>query len=553
MEMFCYQCEQTRQGVACIERSVCGKSPETAALQDLLVHAAKGVSMYASRAAKLGKRDAAVDRFVIEALFVTVTNVDFDEDSVAEHLQGAVKARDAAKSLYEAACQEAGQQPEQLNGATNWKPAEEREGLLRQGRAVAITTRRDTLGEDVTGLQELVMYGLKGTAAYLDHAVVLGKDAPELYAIIHDAMDFLTNEAPTVDELLGWALKVGELNLKVMELLDDANTGMYGQPEPTEARITPVKGKAILVSGHDLHDLAELLKQTEGKGVNVYTHGEMLPCLSYPELKKYDHFVGHFGGAWQDQKREFAEFPGAILMTTNCIVQPAPAYQERIFTTGLVKWPGVNHVGPDKDFTPVIESALAAEGFTEDEPEKKIIIGFGHNAVLGVADKVIEAVKGGAIRHFFLVGGCDGYELGRNYYTDFAEKVPEDCVILTLACGKFRFNKQEFGDIGGIPRLLDMGQCNDAFSAIKVASALAEAFECGVNDLPLSLVISWFEQKAVAILLTLLYLGIKNVRLGPNLPAFVTPPVLNVLVEKFNVAPVGDVEADMATMLGAAS
>jgi hydroxylamine reductase len=553
MEMFCYQCEQTRQGVACIERSVCGKSPETAALQDLLMHAAKGVSMYASRAAKLGKRDATVDRFVIEALFVTVTNVDFDEDSVAEHLQGAVEARDAAKSLYEAACQETGQQPEQLNGPTNWKPAEDREGLLRQGRAVAITTRRDTLGEDVTGLQELVMYGLKGTAAYLDHAVVLGKDAPELYAIIHDAMDFLTNEAPTVDDLLGWALKVGELNLKVMELLDDANTGMYGQPEPTEARITPVQGKAILVSGHDLHDLAKLLKQTEGKGVNVYTHGEMLPCLSYPELKKYDHFVGHYGGAWQDQKREFAEFPGAILMTTNCIVQPAPAYQERIFTTGLVKWPGVKHIGPEKDFTPVIESALAAEGFTEDEPEKKIVIGFGHNAVLGVADKVIEAVKGGAIRHFFLVGGCDGYELGRNYYTDFAEKVPDDCVILTLACGKFRFNKQDFGDIGGIPRLLDMGQCNDAFSAIKVASALADAFECGVNDLPLSLVISWFEQKAVAILLTLLYLGIKDIRLGPNLPAFVTPPVLNVLVEKFNVAPVGDVEADMATMLGAAS
>jgi hydroxylamine reductase len=304
-----------------------------------------------------------------------------------------------------------------------------------------------------------------------------------------------------------------------------------------------------VVSGHDLADLALLLEQTAGKGINVYTHGEMLPCHAYPELKKYPHLVGNYGGAWQDQKREFSQFPGAILMTTNCIQKPKEDYQKRIFTSGLVAWPGVTHIGPDKDFTPVIEAALAAPGFQEDAPEKTILVGFGHDAVLGVADKVVEAVKAGQIRHFFLVGGCDGAELGRNYYTDFTQSVPDDCVILTLACGKFRFNKLDFGNIGGIPRLLDVGQCNDTYSAIKIASALANAFDCGVNDLPLSLIVSWYEQKAVAVLLTLLHLGIKNIRLGPRLPAFVTPPVLDVLVEKFNIMPIKTAEEDLATIL----
>ena len=353
-----------------------------------------------------------------------------------------------------------------------------------------------------------------------------------------------------MDELLGWALKVGELNLKIMELLDSVHTQTYGNPEPTPVRITPVKGKCILVSGHDLKDLEELLKQTAGKGINVYTHGEMLPCHAYPGLKKYPHLVGNFGGAWQNQFREFGQFPGAVLMTTNCIQRPRDSYRERIFTGGLVAWPGVPHIGPDRDYTPVIEAALAAPGFAEDAEEKTILVGFGHHAVLGVAGKVIEAVKAGAIRHFFLVGGCDGAEPGRNYFTEFAEQVPNDCVILTLACGKFRFNKLDFGDIGGIPRLLDMGQCNDAYSAIKVASALAEAFGCGVNELPLSMIISWFEQKAVAILLTLLHLGIQNIRLGPNLPAFVTPTVLNVLVEKFQIKPIDTPERDLAAILG---
>ncbi len=346
-------------------------------------------------------------------------------------------------------------------------------------------------------------------------------------------------------------MKAGELNLNVMGLLDAANTDTYGHPEPTSVRVTPIRGKCILVSGHDLKDLAELLKQTEGRGINVYTHGEMLPCLAYPGLKKYKHLVGNYGGAWQDQRKEFDAFPGAILMTTNCIQKPKETYTGRIFTSGLVAWPGVHHIGPDRNFGPVIEAALAAPGFAEDAPEKTITVGFGRNAVLGVADKVIDAVKAKQIRHFFLVGGCDGAKSGRNYYTEFAQQVPDDCVILTLACGKYRFNKLDFGAIGGIPRLLDIGQCNDAYSAVKIAVALADAFKCDVNQLPLSMVLSWFEQKAVAILLTLLYLGIKNIRLGPTLPAFVTPAVLNVLVEKFGIAPITTPEADLKAILAA--
>ena len=355
-----------------------------------------------------------------------------------------------------------------------------------------------------------------------------------------------------VDAILGWVLKAGELNLKIMELLDRANTETYGHPEPTVVNVRPIKGKAILVSGHDLRDLEDLLKQSEGQGVNVYTHGEMLPCLAYPGLKKYKHLVGNYGGAWQNQAAEFDAFPGSILMTTNCIQSPRESYKGRIFTSGLVAWPGVRHIGGDRDFTPVIESALAAPGFTADASPKTITIGFGRKAVLGVADKVIEAVKKGQIRHFFLVGGCDGAKAGRNYFTELTQKLPNDCVVLTLACGKFRFNKLEFGDIGGIPRLLDIGQCNDAYSAIQIATALAGAFNCGVNDLPLSMVLSWYEQKAVAVLLSLLHLGIKNIRLGPSLPAFVTPSVLNVLVEKFNIKPITTADADIAAILGTA-
>jgi hydroxylamine reductase len=351
------------------------------------------------------------------------------------------------------------------------------------------------------------------------------------------------------DELVGLVLKCGEVNLRAMELLDAGNTGTYGHPVPTQVSLGAKKGKAILVSGHDLKDLDEILKQTEGKGVNVYTHGEMLPTHGYPELKKHAHFIGHYGTAWQNQVKEFGEFPGAILMTTNCIQKPQESYSDNIFTAGLVGWPGVQHIAT-KNFSPVIEKALEMPGFTQDTDGKTVMVGFGRNAVMGVAGQVIDAVKAKAIRHFFLVGGCDGAKPGRSYYTEFVEKVPEDCVVLTLACGKFRFFDKDLGDIGGIPRLLDVGQCNDAYSAIKIASALADAFECGVNDLPLSMVLSWYEQKAVAILLTLLHLGIQDIRLGPSLPAFVSPNILNVLVEKFSIKPISTPDEDLQAILG---
>ena len=549
MSMFCYQCEQTAKGKACTAFGACGKDPQVAALQDLLVHAAKGISMYAHRAAGLGVRDREIDVFVIEALFATVTNVEFDPERLEALLQEASRLKDKAAAAYGEACKKAGNLEEALSGPARWAPERSRERLVAEGREVGIEGRAQSLGEDVTGLQELLLYGLKGTAAYADHALLLGHEDPAVFAFFHAALDFLTKDQPTVDDLLAMVLKCGEVNLQVMGLLDAANTGTYGHPAPTPVRVEPVRGKAILVSGHDLKDLEELLKQTEGKGINVYTHGEMLPAHGYPGLKKYGQLVGNYGGAWQDQRKEFDAFPGAILMTTNCIQRPRDTYKNRIFTSGLVGWPGVAHI-VDRNFSPVIAAAQEAEGFTEDGADKTITVGFGHDAVMGVADKVVEAVKGGQIRHFFLVGGCDGAKSGRNYYTEFAEAVPDDCVILTLACGKYRFNKFDFGDIGGIPRLLDCGQCNDAYSAIRIASALAEAFDTDVNGLPLSIICSWYEQKAVCILLTLLHLGIKNIRLGPSLPAFITPAVLKVLVENFNIMPIASAKEDLAACLG---
>ena len=473
--MFCYQCEQTAKGTGCNLLGICGKEPATAALQDLLVYATKGISMYAHRAAQLGARDPSVDRAVLENLFATVTNVDFDPQRLQIHLAAAATVRDKARATYEAASRQAGKTAEQLDGPATWQPVADMAGLLAQAEEIAIPKALAKLGADLGGLAELTLYGLKGAAAYADHALLLGRDDPKIFATFHEILDCLAREPRDVNEVLGWVMKTGELNLKVMELLDAANTGTYGHPEPTQVRITPVKGKAILVSGHDLKDLEELLKQTEGKGVNVYTHGEMLPCHGYPGLKKYKHLVGNYGGAWQIQAKEFDAFPGAILMTTNCIQQPRESYKARLFTSGLVAWPGVTHIGPSRDFTPVIEAALSASGFSDDVAPQTITVGFGRNAVLGVADKVVEAVKKGRIRHFFLVGGCDGAKPGRNYYTEFAQKVPKDCVILTLACGKYRFNKLDFGSIDGIPRLLDIGQCNDAYSAIQIATALAGA------------------------------------------------------------------------------
>ncbi len=552
--MFCYQCEQTAQGQGCTAHGVCGKDPDTADLQDVLVEVTKGIAQYAHRAAQLGSRDHDLDLFVCKALFTTVTNVNFDAQNVADCARQAVIMRDRAKSLYENACRSAGKTPEPPTGPAQFQPGETPEQMLKQAEGIRIDKRLENLGPDVTGLQELILYGLKGMAAYADHAQILGVEDNDVYAYFHETLDFLAGNPQDVDELVGKTLRTGEVNLRVMELLDQANTGTYGHPEPTQVRITPVKGKSILVSGHDLHDLEQLLKQTEGKGVNVYTHSEMLPCLAYPELKKYPHLAGNYGGAWQDQRREFDEFPGAILMTTNCIQKPKTSYSDRLFTTGLVAWPDVRHIAEDasgsKDFSPVIDAALDAPGFAEDAEEKTITIGFARNAVLGVADTVVNAVKSGDIRHFFLIGGCDGAKPGRNYYTEFAQEVPDDCVILTLACGKYRFNKLEFGDIGGIPRLLDCGQCNDAYSAIQIALALADAFDCEVNDLPLSMILSWFEQKAVCILLTLLHLGIRDMRLGPTLPAFVGPNVLQVLVDNFGLKPVGSAQDDLKTILG---
>jgi len=545
--MFCYQCEQTAFGTGCKIKGICGKDPEVAALIDLLIHATKGLAMYAHRARELGVKDHEIDVFTLEALFTTITNVNFDPERYVPLLKKASELKDRAKKLYEDACKKASKTPEKLTGPAEWTPADDLGELIKQGEEVTILNRKESLGDDVTGLQELIVYGLKGMAAYADHAQILGQEDDEVYAFFHKALDYLAGNPTDIDELLATALECGKVNLRVMELLDAGNTGTYGHPVPTQVRIEPIKGKAILVSGHDFKDLEELLKQTEGKGINVYTHGEMLPAHGYPELKKYKHLVGNYGGAWQNQRNEFAEFPGAILMTTNCIQRPRDNYIGRIFTSGLVAWPNVLHIS-DHNFTPVIESALEAEGFTEDGAEKYITVGFGRNAVMGVADKVIDAVKSGAIKKFYLIGGCDGAKPGRNYYTEMAQAVPDDSVILTLACGKYRFNKLDFGEIGGIPRLLDMGQCNDAYSAIQVALALAKAFDTDVNSLPLEFVLSWYEQKAVCILLTLLYLGIKDMRLGPSLPAFVTPAVLNVLVEKLNIAPISTVEEDIKAM-----
>lgn len=551
MDMFCYQCSETSKGTGCTVRGVCGKDPETSTLQELLLHACKGISQYAHRARLLGASDRELDVFVVESLFTTVTNVNFDPEVLIARINTAVKYREKAKLLYFDACITHKKDSETITGPATWQPEEGKEEMLRQGSQISVLSRIKQHNEDIAGLQELILYGVKGMAAYADHALILGVEDDNVYAYFHEALDFLASDVVDLDKLVAMTLKVGEVNLRVMEMLDEANTGTYGHPVPTQVRTTPVKGKAILVSGHDLKDLEELLKQTEGKGVNIYTHSEMLPAHGYPGLKKYSHLVGNYGGAWQDQRKEFEAFPGAILMTTNCIQKPKDNYKARIFTTGLVEWPGVTHIN-DHNYSQVIEAALEAEGFHANEDVKEITVGFGHNSVLGVADKVVEAVKTGQISHFFLIGGCDGRSNERTYYTDFAKAVPDDAVMMTLACGKYRINSEDYGDIGGIPRLLDIGQCNDAYSAIKIAGALAEAFDCGLNDLPLSLILSWYEQKAVCILLSLLHLGMKDIRLGPKLPAFISPNVLKVLVDNFNIMPITTVEDDMEMILGKA-
>jgi hydroxylamine reductase len=547
--MFCNQCEQTAKGTGCTTAGVCGKSHNIAALQDLLVYAVKGIAMYAHRARKLGVNDQETDVFVLKALFSTVTNVNFDSERLQFLLSKAVKLRERIERMYIEASQKVGQRPELLEGPAKWRPGKSMPELIEQGEMVGYEKNIQVFGPDIAGLINMITFGIKGMAAYMDHAQILGVHDDQVYAFFHEGLDFLTQKKFTIDELVAMSLKVGEVNLRVMELLDQANTSTYGHPVPTKVRITPIQGKAILISGHDLKDLAELLEQTAGKDINVYTHGEMLPAHGYPQLKKHAHLAGNYGGAWQSQKEEFEKFPGAIVMTTNCIQKPSESYQGRIFTTGLVAWPGVRHI-EDHDFGPVIAAALNAPGFTNDEPEKFITVGFGRNAVLNLADKIVTAVKAGKVRHFFLIGGCDGVKSGRSYFTELAQKVPNDCVILTLACGKYRFNKLEFGEIEGIPRLLDVGQCNDAYSAVKIAQVLAEAFKTDINHLPLSLILSWYEQKAVCILLSLLCLGIKNIRLGPSMPAFITPAVYQTLKENFNLMPVTTPEDDLKNILG---
>ena len=546
--MFCYQCEQTSKGEGCQTLGVCGKDETTAALQDLLLQAVKGISIYAHRARQLGAADAQIDAFTIQAIFTTLTNVNFDPERLVELIRQAITTRDAARNLYESASVAAGVVPAELGGAAAWKPAATLDGLLAQAQHALLPVRFLAESKEIADLQELVLYGIKGVAAYAAHALALGAGDPVSFAKIHEVLDFLTHPKPTAEELLGMALAVGELNYRVMEILDHAHTETFGHPQPAKVRLGARKGKAILVSGHDLHDLYALLEQTKGLDIQVYTHGEMLPAHGYPKLKAFENLAGNYGGAWTDQAEEFNEFPGAILMTSNCIQEPRLAYKQRIFTSGMVAWPGVLHI-VDQDYSPVIAAALAAPGFAEDGSDEEITVGFGHNAVLSVAGMVIDAVKAGAIRRFFLIGGCDGARPGRSYYTELAESIPSDCLIMTLGCGKFRFNKLAFGAIGGLPRLLDIGQCNDTYSALQIALALARAFDCGVNDLPLSLVLSWYEQKAVAVLLTLLHLGVRNIRIGPTLPAFLSPAVLALLQEKFNLMAITTAEADLAAML----
>jgi hydroxylamine reductase len=528
MSMFCYQCEQASKGTGCTAVGVCGKQPDVAALQDLLIHTLKGIAYWADAARELGAKEDEIDRFMIDALFTTVTNVDFDAAAVAGFVAEGVRLRDRAKALFEHANGRpyTGVVPAAARG---WELPADRAGQIQLGERHGV--RESKVDADVHSVREIIAYGIKGYAAYADHARTLGKESEEIYAFTHKALASLLDDRLDLTDCIGMAMETGRINYLAMELLNQAHVERYGHPVPTPVQLGTRAGKAILVSGHDLRFLEELLKQTEGTGI-----------------KKYGHLAGNFGGAWQDQHKEFAGFPGAIVFNTNCIQKPAESYKDRLFTWGLVRWPGVKHV-EGWDFSAVIGKAQECEGFPEN-PGQEILTGFGHNAVLGVADQIIEAVRTGAIRRFFLVGGCDGAKPGRNYYTEIAEKAPKDTVILTLACGKYRFNKLEFGDIGGIPRLLDVGQCNDSYSAVRIALALADAFRCGVNDLPLSIILSWYEQKAVAVLLTLLHLGIRNIRIGPSLPAFVTPNVLNFLVENFNLALIGTAEEDLKEILG---
>lgn len=548
--MFCEQCEQTASGQGCHQWGACGKSPEVNAVQDLLIYLLRGLAPVALRASEVGISTRLVDRFTCEAIFATMTNVNFDQQRFTDYIRQAIAQRETLKT-----------QIQQTTGiAQSWSAIscyapDFEQSLATQGQDVALQfISQSGTDVDIFSLKLTVLYGIKGVASYAFHAQEMGQEDDLVYQFCYEALAALDRQDLTLGDWVTLALKVGEINLRTMELLDAGHTGHYGHPIPTTVPLNAKVGKAILVSGHDIPQLEAVLKQTVDTGITVYTHGELLPAHGYPRLKQtYPHLYGHYGTAWQNQTKDFAKFPGAIVITTNCLMPPHENYQNKLFSIGPVGYPGLNYLpdGADglPDFTPVIRKALDLPGFTQDETSRQVTTGFARNAVLGVADQVIAAVKAGQIRHFFLIGGCDGAKPDRNYYTELVEKVPQDCVVLTLACGKFRFFDQDLGTIGGIPRLLDVGQCNDAYSAIQIAIALANAFEVKINQLPLSMILSWYEQKAVAILLTLLHLGIQDIRLGPTLPAFISPNVLRLLSETYHLKPITTPDADLAACL----
>ena len=543
--MFCYQCEQTAGGKGCTKLGVCGKTPEVAALQDLLIFQIKGISCYAKEIIEQGQNvDKEIITFIENSLFTTLTNVNFDADVHVEMLKESQRIKEQLRK-----------QVGNINNDTEhatYNLSETRSEMLKDAKKAGIMYDQN-LDPDIRSLRQTIIYGLKGISAYGHQARELGYYDDEVDNFYVRALEATTDDSLSVEELIRWTMRTGDMSVAVMKKLDEANTTVYKNPSPHKVNVHLKKGPFIIVSGHDLKDLDMLLKQTEGKGINIYTHGEMIPSHGYPELKKYPHLVGNFGGAWQDQQKEFDNIPGCILMTTNCLMRPRDNYKDRIFTTSVVGWDGVKHIGKnengEKDFSEIINKALELGGYEEDQEPYEILVGFGHHATLSHAETIVNAVKEGKIRHFFLIGGCDGARPGRNYYTEFAKKVPDDCVILTLACGKYRFNKLKFGEVAGLPRLLDVGQCNDAYSAVRIATALADAFDTDVNALPLSIILSWYEQKAVADLLALLSLGIKVIYLGPTLPAFLSPNVLQYLVDTFDLRPISTPDEDLKSCL----
>lgn len=543
-EMFCYQCEQTAGGKGCTKLGVCGKTPEVAGLQDLLIYQLKGISCCQKVLMDRGEKPAEdIVRFVEGVLFTTLTNVNFD---AAVHVELLLQSQQIKEQLRQAV----GEAPEVAQVSYNLP--ETQAEMLQDAPMAGIMYDRD-LDPDIRSLRQTILYGLKGISAYGHQARELGFHSEQVDAFYFLSLEAITDDTLSVEELIRWTMRTGEIALEVMKVLDDANTQTYENPSPRMVNTQLKKGPFIIVSGHDLKDLEQLLQQSEGSGVNIYTHGEMLPCHGYPGLKKYKHLAGNFGGAWQEQQKQFDNLPGCILMTTNCLMRPRESYKDRIYTTNVVGWDGVKFIprkeNGEKDFSEIIAHAKALGGYPEDAPPREILVGFGHHAILEHAEEIVTAVKAGKIRHFFLIGGCDGARPGRNYFTEFAKLVPQDCVILTLACGKYRFNKLDFGTVAGLPRLLDVGQCNDAYSAIKIATALSDAFDTNVNCLPLSMIISWYEQKAVAVLLALLSLGIQNIYLGPELPAFFSPNVLQYLADTFQIHQVSEPQDDIKTCL----